>query len=358
MLKRILIPIIAILVIFVPSINKSIVTPTAFTVVDVDAHDGMMYQSAGTYYIVGTKYGCGFNWGVVSTPWCGFSVYSAQNANGPWTFVRTLFPTSDTSTYDGTSWQHVCGDTGSGCFNPRMNMRSDGVWVLWFNGPYDEIHYNANGYYVMGCNGPAGPCGASAGPPYGTTHKPAIHRCRNSGDFSIVVDNTTAWMICNTNTYILTTEQLNIWWTDGLNIGSEVTGVTNVEAPGAYKDANGTWVVTYSDPACGYCAGSATGFATAPALTGPWTWPTNATSSGGDAGARRKISANSCGGQPRTIVTIDGQPYQMIDIWYGVRNETNAALHFEPLISSGSAYHVTSTGMPLIGPYQPFTCTG
>jgi hypothetical protein len=318
--RRTLAGLLAVALVVLPSIVRRaepVPPPAGVTIAGVDAHDGMAYQDAGTYYLVGTKYGCGFNWGIVPTPWCGYSVFSAPALAGPWAFVRMLFPVTDVSPYNGTTWQHTCGDEGSGCFNPRMVKRPDGVWILWFNAVYDEVHFSANGYYAMGCNGPAGPCGTGAGAPYGSTHKPAVYRCRYSGDFSIVQDGADAWIVCNTNTYTLTTERLNSWYTDGVNVGGSVPGVTNAEGPGAFKADDGTWFMTFSDPACGYCAGTATSYAVAPALGGPWTWPANATSSGGDMAARRKVSANSCGGQPRTVVTLDGVVYQFIDLWHG-----------------------------------------
>jgi hypothetical protein len=341
-------------------VQTSLVPALPITITGVDAHDGTIYQDAGTYYLIGTRYSCAagnFNWGTSPTTWCGYAAYSAPAASGPWTYVRQLFPVTDVSPYNGTTWQHTCGDEGQGCFNPRMAKRPDGVWVLWFNASYDEVHYGANGYYVMGCNGPIGPCGASAGPPYGSTSKPGMWKCNNSGDFSIVVDGTQAWMVCNTNTYTLATERLDSWWANGnTTVGVRgVAGLTFIEGEGAFKADDGTWFVTYSDPACGYCAGTATGYAVAPSLAGPWTWPQNATSANGDMTARRKVSAHSCGGQPRTVVTLDGQPYQYIDLWHGGHNETTAGIHLEPLFPV-TPYTVTPAGALWMGGLRPFTC--
>ena len=332
--------------------------PAGVTISGVDAHDGTIYKDGTTYYLVGTRYSCpagNFNWLSVPTTFCGFSVFTAPALAGPWTFVRTLFPVSDVSPYNHTTWQHTCGDEGIGCFNPRMIQRGDGVWVLWFNAPYDTVHFSANAYYVMGCNGPAGPCGSSAGAPYGSVSKPAVYKCTGAGDFSLIPDGTSAWITCNLGgSYPLVFEKLDSCFCNGINVGA-VTSVTGIEGPGAFKAADGTWIATFSDPACGYCGGTGTGYAVAPTLSGPWTWAGNPNLGSGDMTARRKISANSCGGQPRTVITVDDQRYQYIDLWYGSPNEALAGIRLEPLVPT-PPYTNGTNGSPWVGGLKPFTC--
>lgn len=332
-------------------------SPLPVTLTGLDAHDGTITDVGGTLYLVGTRYGCGFSWGITS-PFCGFGVWSAPALVGPWTFVRNLFDPAGSDSWDGTSWQTVCGQAGRGCFNPRMIQRPDGVWILWFVVPYDQVTHSANGYYVMGCNGPAGPCGRLAGAPYGTSSKPAMYTCTDSGDFSLIVDGATPYILCNlAGTYPLAVERLDVYWANGSPTGARnLAGLSTVEGSGAYLDPDGTWVVIYSDPACGYCAGSATGYAVATSPLGPWSYPANPSVSGGDAGARRRISPHSCGGQPRTVVTVAGQPYEWIDLWTGARNETGASIRLEPLVHTGAPYLATPTGTPWAGPFAPFTC--
>ncbi len=60
-----------------------------------------------------------------------------------------------------------------------MLLRPDGVWVLWFNAVKDWGSYHVPAYYVMGCNGPLGPCGYQAGRPHGSTHKPKLGICND-----------------------------------------------------------------------------------------------------------------------------------------------------------------------------------
>jgi hypothetical protein len=191
---------------------------------------------------------------------------------------------------------------------------NDGAFLLWFNVPSDNINTGTNGYYVMSCNGPAGPCG--------NPHKPSLSLCVGVGDFSIAFDDNGApWIFCTLPFLVLAEEQLNASGTDGTGLGgTRLAGLSNVEALDAYHDvAAGTWVLTYSDPSCGFCSGGvATGYLTSPDIGGPWT-------------PRGSLSDRSCGGQPRTVDELNGQQYEQIDQWYGSYNETNANTVLAPL---------------------------
>jgi hypothetical protein len=274
----------------------------------IDLHDGMIANFGGTYYMYGTEYGCGFVWQDASTPWCGYGVSTAPSLNGPWSAPTLLF--------SPTPWQAAC--RGTGCFSPRMIQRTwgpkDGAFLLWFNVPSDNINNGTNGYYVMSCSGPAGPCG--------NAHKPSLSQCVGVGDFSIALDDSGApWIFCTLPFLVLAEEQLNASGTDGTGLGgTHLAGLGNVEALDAYHDvAAGTWVLTYSDPSCGFCSGGvATGYATAPDIGGSWT-------------ARGSLSDRSCGGQPRTVNELNGQEYEQVDLWYGSFNETNANTVLAPL---------------------------
>ena len=300
----------------------------------LDLHDGMVARFGNTYYFYGTMYGCGFNWGRPNTPWCGFGVSTAPALTGPWTAPRPLFPVSATNHFTNTTWAVECGSTGAGCFNPRMTRRTwgpaDGVFLLWFNAPADYARNGANAYYSMGCNSPVGPCGASAGPPYGSTRKPPMYICAENGDFTIVQDDPRPPSIaCTMANQTLAQETLDVWGTGGANVGSRnLAGLTSVESPGIYFDrGSGKWVMLFSDPNCGYCAGDPVGYATAPSPLGPWSATPN-TGIGSPAGGRRAISATSCGGQVRTVSVVDGQAYAGVDLWGvwdgSVTNQTRA----------------------------------
>lgn len=334
--------------------------PAPITITGVDLHDGMMLKSGSTYYLYGTRYSCGFQWGAGATTWCGFGVATAPSPSGPWSSITSLFSPTDMSPFSGMTFAQLCGGTGQGCFNPRMIVRSgwgpnDGVAVLWFNAPRDFSINGANAYYAMGCNSLTGPCGATAGGPYGSTVKPAMYRCHDNGDFSIVYDNPRPPMVlCTMANQTIASERLTQWGSGGVQ-GSgryNLGGFTSTESPGAYRDAaSGKWILTTNEPNCGYCGGTGTSFATADTLDGAFTPPGNV-GWGAPVSGRRLISGTSCGGQGRTIVELDGQAYQLIDLWLGTRNETGAGIHLEPLTYQGQA--------PLGQPYAPFkawTCS-
>jgi hypothetical protein len=310
---------------------------TGFDVSGVDLHDGTVVEAGGTYYLYGEEYGCGFTWTRQNTPWCGFGV-STSTDKVHWTTPQLLFDPNATDPVDNLSWQQVCGSTGADCYAPRMIQRSgwganDGVWVLWFDAPYDwNVNHSTNSYYVMGCNGPAGPCGYQA--PYGTVHKPTMPHCGGNADLDVVTQSPNPPVaLCTNADQTVSEDELDEWGTNGDGTGSSgLAGLTGVEGLGAYHDsASNTWIMTYSDPNCKYCAGTQTGYATAPSLLGPWTAPSNP-GVHAPPGGRRQLTPNSCGGQPDTIATLDGTPYEIVDIWSGALNEARSApLHFEPL---------------------------
>lgn len=332
----------------------------------LDLHDGTVLKAGSTYYLYGTSYSCGFQWLQTNTPWCGFGVSTAPSLYGPWSTPKLLFSPQDTDPWTGTTWASECGSTGRGCFNPRMIIRSgwgpnDNVPILWFNSPADYYtHGGANGYNAMGCNSLVGPCGPSAGAPYGSYTKPSLHICAGNGDFTIAqVPGQNPAIICTMPSgSTLAVEQIDQWGVNGTGVGAaNLAGLGHVEAPGAWQDPNsGTWVMTYSEPDCGYCAGAATGYATATSVYGPWTATANA-GLNGPAGARRAISADSCGGQPRTVTVLDGIPWQVIDLWTGATNETTAGQHFEPLTyTPTNATGTTGDGGLHRGPLAAFQC--
>ena len=336
------------------------------TLTGLDAHDGTVVQANGIDYLYGTRYGCGYHWLQANTPFCGFGVWSSTD-DAHWTYHGLLFDPTGTDSWSGDGghdWNWVCGSGGQGCFNPRMVQRSsDGTWILWFNAPGDFSRSRANAYYAMGCQGPLGPCGDDprVGTPgwVGTTHKPALYICSDNGDMSIVQDSGTAYILCTESDQTLAVEKLDQWWTNGVNVGTrKPAGLTNVEAPGAFKNADGTWVLTYSDPNCGYCAGTGTGYATASGLLASWSAPAN-TGIAAPATGRRDISATSCGGQPRTVLTMNGAPYEWIDLWDQqdgqVTNQTTAGIQLEPLVTN-PPFSVTPNGTPWIGGLRPFQC--
>jgi hypothetical protein len=337
--------------------------PAAFELpAGLDLHDGAVYDFGGTYYAYGTSYSCGYQWYVSNTPWCGFKVSTAPSLSGPWSTPQLLFDPNSADPWTGQTWQVECGSTGQGCFNPRMIQRTgwgsnDGVMILWFNSPLDWSTNHANAYNAMGCTGPAGPCGPGA-PGHGSYSKPSLNFCTGNGDFGVVTPPSGfPALICTApGDGSLSMEQLNWWGNGGSTTGeNNVAGLSSIEGPGGYYDsASGKYVITYSSPGCGYCAGSATGYATSTSLLGTYTAPSNVAAASPPANARALISASSCGGQPRTVSVVDGQPWQGIDLWLGTRNETNAGVLYEPLQYLNPS-NTAGDGTPW-QPFTPWTC--
>ena len=320
--------------------------PAGITIAGVDAHDGMIYESNGSYYLIGTAYGCGFTWQVNGTPFCGFHVYSAPALAGPWTHVRELFNRAVNSPFHNQTWASLCGDQGRGCFNPRMVRRpSDGKWILSFNAPGDLAKWGANGYYFMGCDSIAGPCGNGAA--QGSTVKPALYLCNGAEDFSIVENGPTAYMVCVDRDRKLRIEQLDACWCNGINAGAtNLGGLIFVEGQDIFRLPDGTWVLIYGGN-CAYCTGTDTAYATAPAVTGPYTVPFF---------GRREISGHSCGGQSRTITEVPDGTFVFVDTWYGSANETNAQIRLIPLKRTAAPLQQTPNGAPWQPAWLDFSC--
>lgn len=331
--------------------------PGPVTISGLDLHDGVVVKDGARFVMVGTRYGCGFTWGQPGTPWCGFGVSTASSLAGPWSTPQPLFNPNDVSPYSKTSFRTLCGKGGAGCFNPRIVQRSgwgpnDGAWILWFNAPADYPQGNA--YYAMGCASATGPCG-TAGGAFASVSKPSMWSCHDNGDFSIVRDDPRPpMMLCTMADQTLGSERLSYWGASGeRGTGRHnLAGAVKSEAPGAYRDPSGTWIMTWNELNCGYCAGAPTSYATSTSIDGAFASPPNVnTAWGATPLGRRGISATSCGGQARTVAVLGGQPYQWIDLWRAGGNQAAAKVHLEPLNYRPGGV----IGDPW-APFTPFTC--
>jgi hypothetical protein len=312
--------------------GPTVIPQTGQTIAGLDVHDGMINKVGSAYYLYGTQYGtptgCQFSWLDTASSFCGFGVWTSIDKLH-WTYLGDLFDPNGYNSWRDESWQGTCvKHYGGGCFNPRMVQRAgDGIWILWFNAPDDYRRSGANAYYAMGCAGPAGPCGDNY--TGGTTHKPNLYTCSGNGDFSIVNDGATAYIICTMPDQTLRIEPLDQWWTNGTGGGeTDVGGLTNVESPAVFLAA-GRLYLTYSDPNCGYCSGTGTSYLTSTTgMLGTW-------QRGG------RVSATSCAGQPRSLSWVDGGVIEWIDQWSpsGAPNQTGAAVHLEPL-HIGSSWQI------------------
>lgn len=279
----------------------------------VDAHDGEIAYFDGVYYLYGTSYGCGFEWGTKDAPFCGFKTYSSTDMIH-WTDRGFMF--------DATTavWQSRCNGNTYGCFRPHVIFNEKtGKYVLWIN-----VYDNRVGFRVFISSSPIGPFEEVAEPTLGVNNLAPVAGL-NNGDHDTFVDD-------DGKAYLAFTD----WRTDGTIVieeldenylsgtGRLVKAVTEgkTEAPALFK-RNGIYYVTYSDPNCGYCSGTGTSYRTAKSPLGPWSEGT-------------KISDNSCGGQPSFVSTIklaSGTVYLYgSDLWNdAAKNEALANFYWAPL---------------------------
>jgi len=279
----------------------------------VDAHDGEIAFFDGVYYLYGTSYDCGFEWGNKGAPFCGFKAYASTDLVH-WADKGALF--------DATTpvWQSRCNGATYGCFRPHViyNKKTK-LYVLWIN-----VYDNSVGFRVFTSPKPAGPFTEVANPTLAVNTDSPIAGLNNGDHDTFVDENGTGYLAYTdwrTNGTIVI-EKLTEDYLSGT--GEHVKAVTSgsTEAPSLFK-RNGTYYVTYSDPNCGYCSGTGTSYKTATTPLGPWS-------------AAKKITDNSCGGQPSFVSVIrltDGDMFLYgSDLWNNAaKNEALANFYWAPL---------------------------
>lgn len=266
----------------------------------IDAHDGRIVQDpAGVLWLFGTSYGCGFRFNQPS-PYCGVRVYRSTDAQ-TWTPAGAVGGTLAFDPYVD-DWQALCGGQAFGCFEPMPARRPDGTWVMWL-----QAGHLLAGYRVLTAPAPGGPYTAT-----GTDPVLAVHDDSGLpfGAESITVDPgdpAVAWLAYTTidhsetpSIHDIVVERLDPTWTTGT--GQHVRlGLQHNEGPALFKRGS-TWYLTYSDPACAYCA-TGTGYATAPTPLGPWT------------GTRGQLRPGSCGGQPSNVDVLQRPAGGAVYVW-------------------------------------------
>ena len=279
----------------------------------VDAHDGEIAYFNGIYYLYGTSYDCGFQWGNKGAPFCGFKVYSSKDLNN-WADRGYLF--------DATTpvWQTRCDGKTYGCFRPHViyNKKTK-LYVLWIN-----VYDNRVGYRVFTAKTPVGPFNEVAEPHLAVNSDMPVAGLNNGDHDTFVDDDGTAYLAFTDwrTKGSIVIEKLSGDYLTGT--GEYVKSITEgeTEAPGLFK-RKGIYYVVYSDPNCGYCSGTGTSYKTAPSPLGPWSKPT-------------KISDNSCGGQPSFVSTIKINAETVYlygsDLWNNAaKNEALANFYWAPL---------------------------
>jgi len=279
----------------------------------IDAHDGEIAYFNGVFYLYGTSYDCGYEWGNKAAPFCGFKAYASSDLVN-WSDRGFLF---DAKT---PIWQSRCNGGTYGCYRPHVvyNNRNS-VYILWIN-----VYDNRVGYRVFTSTSPVGPFAEMAEPRLAINGDAQVAGL-NNGDHDVFVDDDGMAYIAYTDWKsggAIAIERLNADYTSGT--GVYVKGVTpgRTEAPALMK-RDGKYYILYSDPNCGYCGGTGTSYRTAPSPLGPW-------SDG------IKISSNSCGGQPSFVSTIKLKSEVIFlygsDLWNnGAKNEALANFYWAPL---------------------------
>lgn len=191
----------------------------------IDAHDGEIAQFNGVFYLYGTSYGCGYQWGTPGTPFCGFKVYSSTDLVN-WTDGGFLF---DAQT---PLWQSRCNGNTYGCYRPHVVYNAaNNVYVLWINS-YD----NQVGYHVFVSSSPTGPFSEVSVPTLAINNN-APSGGLNNGDHDVFVDDDGTAYLAYTDWRAggaIVIEKLNSDYTSGTGNYVEMNSA-NTEAPAMMK---------------------------------------------------------------------------------------------------------------------------
>ena len=284
------------------------------TAAAIDAHDGEIALFNGVYYLYGTSYNCGYEWGNKSSSFCGFKSYSSEDLVN-WTDRGFLF---DAKT---PIWQTRCNGGTYGCYRPHViyNQVSK-LYVSWIN-----VYDNQVGYRVFTSQSPIGPFTETVNPVLAVNSDAPLGGL-NSGDHDTFVDDDGTAYIAYTDwrtNGTIVIEKLSSDYLTGTGICIKAVTPGKTEATALFK-RNGIYYLLYSDPNCGYCSGTGTSYRIASSPLGPWSDGIN-------------ISANSCGGQPSFVSVIKGDADTIFlygsDLWNnGAKNEALANYYWAPLI--------------------------
>jgi hypothetical protein len=224
----------------------------------IDAHDGQIQRFGELYYLFGTAYGCGYEWNVAGTPFCGFVSYTSPDLVN-WTPRGALF---DAST---SVWQARCNGSTYGCYRPHVVFNAaTNKYVLWINS-YDV----GVGYHVFTSALPTSGFVEVALPDLASPEGPAPGV--NYGDHQVFVDGDGSAYLAYTDWRSggdLLVERLDPTYTTGSGAWTRLN-IRSTEAPTIFK-RGAVYYMTYSDPNRGYMT-TGTGYVTAASPLGPWT---------------------------------------------------------------------------------------
>ncbi|RZK72973.1 MAG: hypothetical protein EOO92_19280, partial [Pedobacter sp.] len=193
------------------------------------------------------------------------------------------------------------------------------TYVLWIN-----VYDNVSGYRVFTGKTPVGPFVEVNEPKIAVnSNMPAAGL--NNGDHDLFIDDDGTGYLAFTDwrtTGTIVVEQLTDDYLSGTGKVARSITPGKTEAPALFK-RKGIYYITYSDPNCGYCSSTGTSYRTAKSPLGPWS-------------EGKKISDNSCGGQPSFVSTmkVNSETIYLYgsDLWNNAaKNEAQANFYWAPL---------------------------
>lgn len=248
---------------------------------DLDAHDGevVIDPASGLYYLFGTSYGCGFEFGGAGTPYCGVGVYSSPDLQ-TWTPAGSFTPTGQPAgqgvslAFDPSGFQSECDADHFGCFEARPQWNAaNSDWVMWLDGHgvlYVLTSTAVGGPYAQVTSFAEAPDTVA---PDGLDSED-LYTVGAKGFLSYTVSALSV-PPGGPNTHQIHVALLNSSWT-GFDTSYTPTTIPNTfsEAPSLFRSPGGTtWYMMYSNPACPYCNDAGSSYATAPSVGGaPGTW--------------------------------------------------------------------------------------
>jgi hypothetical protein len=286
----------------------------------IDSHDGEIAYFDGVFYLYGTSYDCGYEWGIKGAPFCGFKVYTSKDLVN-WTDKGFLF---DAKT---SIWQSRCNGNTYGCYRPHVIYnKKNNMFVLWIN-----VYDNKVGYRVFGSTTPEGPF-TEMDEPKLSINRDAPVAGLNHGDHDLFIDDDGTAYLAFTDWRAgggsIMVEKLNDDYTSGSGSknSSRVTK-GNTEAPAMMK-REGKYYILYSDPNCGYCAGTGTSYRFSKSPLGPWSPDVESPGI--------SVSKDSCGGQPSFVSTLKLKSGVVFlygsDLWNNAaKNQALANYYWAPL---------------------------
>jgi hypothetical protein len=201
----------------------------------------------------------------------------------------------------------------------RIFNKKTSLYVLWIN-----VYDNVSGFRVFTSTSPVGPFTEAPEPKLGVNTDAPLAGL-NNGDHDTFVDEDGTGYLAYTDWRTKGTieiEKLSPDYLSGTGIVVKSVTAGSTEAPSLFY-RKGIYYLTYSDPNCGYCAGTGTSYKTAKSPLGPWS-------------EGIQISNNSCGGQPSFVSPIklsSGMVYIYgSDLWNNAaKNESLANYYWAPL---------------------------